>query len=278
MAERAQLGHLTAPFAVDWWRWYLSKYDAIADFLVSKGQREIRIRFTEVESALGFSLPASARKYPEWWANNQIEGRHCNSWMGAGWTTCDVDLGTEKVTFVHSGSISNPNYGSGSNTKRANISKKNTSEKMPTPALAPDGKVKLETKMFWLALGQVTLDEDRKLVFPFMGEVPGLYRMRLQSEGKDTRYIGETANLRRRFAHYKNPGPTQSTNIRINSLLVDHIFQGNIVTLDAVTGGTTLIFDGEPRSTDLSDKSTRRLFEHAAIVFEAASDVKSLNL
>ena len=57
--------------------------------------------FQEVEEILGFPLPDSARQYREWWAN---QGRSQSlSWQGAGWKTTAVDLGRERVTFLHAG-------------------------------------------------------------------------------------------------------------------------------------------------------------------------------
>jgi hypothetical protein len=55
--------------------------------------------FREIESLLGQPLPASAYKYPAWWAN-QTDGRHVEaiSWMEAGFRV-EVDLGGQRATF-----------------------------------------------------------------------------------------------------------------------------------------------------------------------------------
>ena len=252
----------------------MSKYDAIAEFLLSENKNEIRLQFIDLEKEIGFSLPASARKYPEWWANNESEARHCNSWMNAGWLTCDVDIEGEKVTFTKA----NSTFRISSNVKSEKTSLKQIKAKVTEQVIAPDGAIKLEMGMCWLELGQITIDEYGKLVFPIPEKLPGLYRLRLQSRDKDMRYIGETVNLQRRFAHYRNPGPTQKTNIRINAALIEHISYGNTVMVDTVIDASTLHFDGHKIVPTFSEKATRRLFEHAAIVFDSVSSIKSLNL
>jgi len=256
----------------------LSKYDAIADFLISKNQNEVRLLFIDLENAIGFSLPASARKYPEWWANNKVEGRHCNSWMNAGWITRDVDIGSEKVTFIKDGFASSSAFLASANIMNTIVSPSVNKTHIAEPVIAPDGILELEMKMYWLEQGEITIDESGKLAFPPSEKSPGLYRMRFHAENSDRTYIGETINLKRRFAHYRNPGPSQSTNIRINTALIEHISNGNSVTIDTVTGGSTLNFDGNRKTPNFANKATRRLFEHAAIVLDSASDIESLNL
>jgi hypothetical protein len=56
--------------------------------------------FAEIESVLGFPLPASAHKYREWWGN-QRDGGHSQAkgWQDAGWQVWRVDLDNKSVTF-----------------------------------------------------------------------------------------------------------------------------------------------------------------------------------
>lgn len=55
--------------------------------------------FRQLESTLGFALPASARLYPAWWANDARQGRQAMAWLVAGWQTGDLNLTGETVTF-----------------------------------------------------------------------------------------------------------------------------------------------------------------------------------
>jgi hypothetical protein len=79
-------------------------------------------------------------------------------------------------------------------------------------------ELRCSLRLRWKPMGRVLLDEKGKLRFPNMPEVPGLYRLRLRtSSGIESNYVGQSDSLRRRFFHYRNPGPTQSTNIRLTA-------------------------------------------------------------
>lgn len=73
----------------------------------------------------------------------------------------------------------------------------------------------------WSSLGPVGLDSGR-LAFPRAPERPGIYRLDLG----DRVYIGETDRLRRRFQHYRTPGPSQRTNVRLNKATVEVLDRG----------------------------------------------------
>lgn len=79
----------------------MAKYDRLADHLRSLNRSaDQSFSFGEIEDVLGFPLPASARAYQAWWAN-QRNGRHvqANAWLDAGWHTQDLDLKARRVTF-----------------------------------------------------------------------------------------------------------------------------------------------------------------------------------
>jgi len=51
---------------------------------------------------IGVELPPSARRYPEWWANEadpKTRHRQCRAWLGAGWEVEEVNLSAEFVVF-----------------------------------------------------------------------------------------------------------------------------------------------------------------------------------
>ena len=57
--------------------------------------------FVEIERIIGGPLPASARRYRPWWANEQRGTHiHARAWMGAGRRTANVDLNAGTVDFV----------------------------------------------------------------------------------------------------------------------------------------------------------------------------------
>jgi hypothetical protein len=77
-----------------------SKYARLGQHLRNTPEDRIRLPFEDVEAILGFDLPKSARTFAPWWANDD-GGSHvqAQSWMQAGWRTCDVDVPGEQVTF-----------------------------------------------------------------------------------------------------------------------------------------------------------------------------------
>jgi hypothetical protein len=76
----------------------MSRYESLVQFLDETGRAEVRLTFGEIERALGFPLPPSARRHQAWWANSDSH-RQALVWMAGGWRTAQVDLATEKVVF-----------------------------------------------------------------------------------------------------------------------------------------------------------------------------------
>ena len=78
-----------------------SKYDPLYDHLLDSPNYVVALSFTEIERILGFALPASARRYQAWWANER-EGTHSHarSWLDASYKTQGVDLNAQAVRFV----------------------------------------------------------------------------------------------------------------------------------------------------------------------------------
>ena len=78
-----------------------SKYDPLYDHLANNPETVIALSFSEIERILGFALPASARRYQAWWANDR-EGTpsHARSWLDASYETQGVDLNAQSVRFV----------------------------------------------------------------------------------------------------------------------------------------------------------------------------------
>lgn len=76
----------------------MSKYVKLSMFLAEADYAFWEASFKEIEEILGFPLPASARQYQAWWAN-QMRSQSLG-WQSAGWKTAGVDLDAEKVTFI----------------------------------------------------------------------------------------------------------------------------------------------------------------------------------
>lgn len=73
-------------------------YGRIGEFLHASGEESVTLSFTSVEEALGRALPASARKYPPWWANTD-QSPQGRGWLGYGWRVGRVQLESGVVRF-----------------------------------------------------------------------------------------------------------------------------------------------------------------------------------
>ena len=86
------------------------KYRGLYAHLSGLQSSEWKTSFSEVESVIGFGLPASARRYDAWWANENGDSRHSQSiaWTAAGWETAEVDMDAETLSFKRRESSKTP--------------------------------------------------------------------------------------------------------------------------------------------------------------------------
>ena len=130
----------------------------------------------------------------------------------------------------------------------------------------------------WTPFGLATLDANGKVKFPKLPGKAGLYQFRIQGpKGDFGRYVGETDNLQRRFAHYRNPRPTQATNLRINALVKEVLSTGGTIEIAVVVNDASITRDGQKEMADLTEKNIRRLFENFVLVADRAYDIFDLN-
>ena len=75
------------------------KYQRLYTHLCSLPAQEWRTTFGEIESIIGFELPASARLHRPWWSNQSSGNGHSQAlaWSVAGWETADVDMDAETL-------------------------------------------------------------------------------------------------------------------------------------------------------------------------------------
>jgi hypothetical protein len=131
----------------------------------------------------------------------------------------------------------------------------------------------------WEPIGRVSSDGSGKIKFPKLPAKAGLYQFRTRRpDGTVGRYVSETDNLQRRFAHYRNPGPTQPTNLRLNALFKELLLQGGDIEVAIVTDCAWIMQqDHKEQLADLTQKSVRRLFENFVLVVDKAHQVEDLN-
>jgi hypothetical protein len=127
----------------------------------------------------------------------------------------------------------------------------------------------------WQTVGSVKLDREGRLAMPPPPHDGGLYRFRLQGRGAPSIYVGETDELVRRFGQYRNPGPTQRTNIRMNSRMREHLAAGGTVLAECCTEAWIHV-GAEKEELDLSRKSHRMLAEETALAEAGTSAVDQI--
>lgn len=104
-----------------------------------------------------------------------------------------------------------------------------------------------------------------------------MYLLRSEDAGGPYCYVGESLDVRRRWTHYRSPGPSQLTNRRINSLLMLEIGAHGPARL-RLAAICRLRVDGLSTTADLGRQSVRRLFEHAWQVALATGGERLINL
>jgi hypothetical protein len=76
------------------------KYEALRAHLQKQTSAKLRMSFAEVAKAAKVRLPASAYRYPAWWANDPAHHAQARAWTEAGYRTQNVDLEAQRVEFV----------------------------------------------------------------------------------------------------------------------------------------------------------------------------------
>ena len=158
-------------------------------------------------------------------------------------------------------------------------SKSSTKETQETQPWDTANSIDCHLYMAWVPIGRVMLSNDR-LQFPHAERTSAVYRFRVRSSsGSEAVYFGETDDLERRFTHYRNPGPSQRTNIRLNNLFREALSSGTEIGVAMVAPGAWIDFGGGTRSAaDFSSKPMRLLFENAAIAESHGAEVESESL
>ena len=75
------------------------KYQRLYTHLCGLTTPEWRTTFSEIESIIGFGLPASARLHRPWWSNQSGANGHSQAlaWGTAGWETAEVNMDAETL-------------------------------------------------------------------------------------------------------------------------------------------------------------------------------------
>jgi hypothetical protein len=140
------------------------------------------------------------------------------------------------------------------------------------------GEITCELRLAWASLGSIRKDLDGKIQFPLAESRCGVYRFLIhRSDGSGAAYVGEAENLQRRFAQYRNPGPSQLTNQRINALFAEVLSLGGSIDVETVTDKAWIRTSGSEQVADLSRKDVRRLFENFILATQKVAGIEDLN-
>lgn len=258
----------------------MSKYASLTSYLagLAADKREETLDFAHLDELVG-GLPLSARVHRAWWANSSQA--HSVAWRVADWRVHSVDLAAGSVTFTRQQDVDNT-YVDEPRSDEPTVDPQSVVLTPPGLTETPEYPVVDARVAFrWQRLGVVTLDAAGKLAFPSgVPATPGLYRLTLRNTtGRNQIYIGETINLRQRISHYRVPRPSQTTNIRINALILEHLRSGLETILDVSDQACLESPSTTARTLDLSRKSGRLLAESAALVLarlDGRADITNL--
>lgn len=226
------------------------KYVALTSLLSERSDPAVELTFVQLDRLVG-GLPASARNYQAWWANARTAQPHARYWLDAG-RRASPDFNAGRVRFTI-----------GAETVGEPRTKRYISSSPAAPLTATGDVVDANIRFEWLEGGTVVLDQSRRPVFPGVPTRPGVYRFTLtDADGVVVGvYVGESDNLARRMGNYRNPGPTQPTNQRLNTRFREVLGDGGG---GAIALSVEVIVDGE--TLDLSGRPARLLAENAALV------------
>jgi hypothetical protein len=82
------------------------KYTPLEHYLrdLPESQREVSLRFEQIERILNGKLPSSAYEDRRWW-DHETEGNHVSkrAWANAGWKIESLDVKKKWVKFIRAG-------------------------------------------------------------------------------------------------------------------------------------------------------------------------------
>lgn len=77
-----------------------SRYAPLALYLEGVQQDQVQLTFQDIERIIADSLPASARQWRSWWANDTTRHPHAQEWLTVGWRVARIAMTEERVTFA----------------------------------------------------------------------------------------------------------------------------------------------------------------------------------
>lgn len=226
----------------------MGKYEPLRRFLqgIPPTTNIQSLTFWEMERILGFKLPSSAYEHRAWWSNptSPVDHPYAQSWLEAGWIVDSVDQLDKRVHFRRSTSNNTKNIGLPAGSTKPG-------HNPPKAILEPvvDTSQPTDHLQFLLTLGFEEVGawflERNTLQFRLAkneNEQNILYAFVVQGIVK---YIGKsTMTLRARMNGYRNPGPTQTTNLNNNARIRELLQKGTPVRIFALVAKEEIRYKG----------------------------------
>ncbi len=228
----------------------MSKYDPLQRYLegIQPSVLKTSLTFGEIEKILGFTLPPSAYNHREWWSNPSTPTQHpyAQSWLAAGWKVDSVDYHEKRVDFRRaiintSRSINNRKVGPLS----TDLFSKEHNEQKPRTNIGNEGMQTILDLGFervgeWF-LEKSTLhyridknEAERNILYAFVVQ-------------EEVYYIGKsTQTLSWRMNGYRNPGPTQITNLNNHARIKDILQAGISVQIFTLVSKENVLYHNFP--------------------------------
>jgi hypothetical protein len=228
----------------------MSKYDPLRQYLAGlpASTNSVTLTFGQIEQVLRFSLPPAAYKYPAWWSNPSSSKQHpyAQAWLGAGFETTGLDLKHKQVSFrrlpppaIQIAAKIDPEptplvpQTSPSNNRNNEMSAANAAAlRLLELGFEAVGEWHLDGESLAYTLSQH--GAERNILYSFV-------------VGGEVMYLGKsTQTLKQRMNGYRNPGPTQSTNIGDHAAIRKVLRQGGIVQILVFVQKEAMVYRGIP--------------------------------
>lgn len=235
----------------------MSRYDALTECLRSSEDDVVVLTFGQLDDLVG-GLPPSARKHAPWWGNAKKATGQSRYWMQAD-RQARPDMTNGTVAFRWTGA---DGHAAPRVRRQPAAAPENPVIRTTRPAaLMPSGDhVRTTIAYEWQQAGSATVAKG-KLGLHVLPPRPGVYRFVIsRSGGSSSVYVGVTDNLFKRMGHHRDPGPSQPTDQRLNTLLMAVLDDGGTVEVDVVTAG---LLGGD--ALDLATRAGRCLVESTAL-------------
>jgi hypothetical protein len=228
----------------------MSKYEPLKRFLESI-QPTVNVEsltFGEIEGVLGFKLPKSAYEHRAWWSNQTFpeDHPHAQFWLEAGWMVDSVDQLDTRVHFRRTTSKSTQKVDQSiGSTKHSYhppkaVIEQNVGRSQPRKDLQLLLMLGFEEVGRWFLDGNsvqfrlAKSENERNILYAFV--VQG-----------NVQYIGKsTMTLSGRMNGYRNPDPTQTTNINNNARIRELLQKGTPVQIFALVPEEKILYKGFP--------------------------------